>query len=93
MTVKEFEKKANEISKELKKAFEDLIKENPGLNDVGFPDSRKYAMNLYLGYEFGKTSESYTSIIVFKNLKKNEHHIHLTSLDDIDFNIIDKKPV
>lgn len=93
MTVKEFEKKANEISKELKKAFEDLIKENTELKDVSFTKTRKYTMNVYIGYEFGKTPESFTSICVFKDLKNNKHHIRLFSLDDVDFNIIDTKSV
>ena len=93
MTISEFEKKAAELSKELRKTFEELIKENTELKDESFAKNRKYTMNVYIGYEFGKTPESFISICVFKDLKNNKHHIRLFSLDDVDFNIIDTKSV
>ena len=93
MGISEFEKKAAELSKELRKAFEELIKENTELKDESITKNRKYTMNVYIGYEFGKTPESFTSICVYKHLKNNKHHIRLFSLDDVDFNIIDTKSV
>ncbi len=91
MTVEEFEKKSKVIIKDLKNLFEELIKENPELSDVSFTNCKKYVMNLYIGYEFGKTSESYSSLNVFKNIRKNEHHVELFNMEDVNFNIIDKK--
>lgn len=91
MTVKEFEQKSKVILKDLKNVFEELIKTNPELADESFTNYKKYILNAYIGFEFGKTSEVYTSLNVFKNLRKNEHHIELFNLDEVDFNIIDKK--